>query len=250
MQRISCVRNTLFFLFAICSFTLTAAAEQNFTLLFDGTNLDGWKQSGNWKIQKDQSVHRTGPGGSLTYTKSKIPNNFELRFEWKVGEGANSGVYYRPGQYEYQILHNQKHVDGKNPRTSAGSLYFCMAPSHDATKPAGDWNTGRIVCKGSVIQHWLNEKKVIDFDYTDERWAFNVDLLEKRGAKLTSRGGQLSLQDHGDPVWYRNIALREIGDKESVSHKTVTPETLEPEILEAEQKKLNGILERRKQNAN
>ena len=136
---------------------------------------------------KGQSVHRVGPGGSLTYTKSKIPDDFELRFEWKVGEGANSGVYYRPGQYEYQILHNQKHVDGKNPRTSAASLYFCMAPSHDATKPAGQWNTGRIICKGTVIQHWLNEKKVIDFDYTAERWAFNVDLLEKRGANLTSR---------------------------------------------------------------
>ena len=50
-----------FFVFVICSFTLSATAEK-YTLLFDGTNLDGWKQSGNWKIQKDQSVHRVGPG--------------------------------------------------------------------------------------------------------------------------------------------------------------------------------------------
>ena len=250
MQRIARNLTVPFFVFVICSFTLSATAEKKFTLLFDGTNLDGWKQSGNWKIQKDQSVHRVGPGGSLTYTKSKIPDDFELRFEWKVGEGANSGVYYRPGQYEYQILHNQKHVDGKNPRTSAASLYFCMAPSHDATNPAGQWNTGRIVCKGTVIQHWLNGKKVIDFDYTDERWAFNLDLLEKRGAKLTSRGGQLSLQDHGDPVWYRNITLREISAEENISHKTVTPEKIKPEVLEAERIKLNGILERRKQNTN
>ena len=54
------------------------------------------------------------------------------------------------------------HVDGKNPRTSAASLYFCMAPSHDATKPPMQWNTGRIVCKGTVILHWLKGKKVID----------------------------------------------------------------------------------------
>ena len=250
MQRIARNLTVPFVVFVISSFTLSATAEKKFTLLFDGTNLDGWKHSGNWKIQKDQSVHRVGPGGSLTYTKSKIPDDFELRFEWKVGEGANSGVYYRPGQYEYQILHNQNHVDGKNPRTSAASLYFCMAPSHDATKPAGQWNTGRIVCKGTVIQHWLNGKKVIDFDYTAERWAFNVELLEKRGANLTSRGGHLSLQDHGDPVWYRNIRLREISDEESISHKTVTPENIKPEVLEAERKKLNGILERRKQNTN
>ena len=80
-----------FFVFVICSFTLSATAEKKFTLLFDGTNLDGWKQSGNWQIQKDQSVHRVGPGGSLTYTKSKIPDDFELRFEWKVGELMLSG---------------------------------------------------------------------------------------------------------------------------------------------------------------
>ena len=88
-----------------------------------------------------------------------------------------------------------------NPRTSAASLYFCMAPSHDATKPPMQWNTGRVVCKGTVIQHWLNGKKVIDFDYKDEQFAFNVDLLKKRGGDLAARGANLSLQDHGDPVW-------------------------------------------------
>lgn len=229
--------------------TSLQAAELEFVTLFDGTSLDGWKHAGNWEIQKDKSVHRTGGGGSLTYTARKIPDDFELRFEWKVGKGANSGVYYRPGQYEYQILHNQVHRDGLNPRTSAASLYFCMAPSHDATKPAGQWNSGRIVCKGSVIQHWLNGEKVIDFDYEDAMWVFHVELLRKRGANLAARGGQLSLQDHGDPVWYRNVKLREIGEDEDIAHKTVMPEKLKPEVLEAERKKLEGILERRKQAA-
>ena len=73
-------------------------------------------------------------GGSLTYSKRRLPDNFELRCQWKVNKGSNSGVYYRPGQYEYQILDNKVHRDGHNPRTSAASLYFCMAPSHDATK--------------------------------------------------------------------------------------------------------------------
>ena len=123
-----------------------------------------------------------------------------------------------------------------------------MAPSHDATKPAGQWNSGRIVCKGTVIQHWLNGKKVVDFDYTDKRWEFNVDLLRKRGADLNARGAQLSLQDHGDPVWYRNIQLREIRNNEDINHETVLPEKLSADVLEAERKKLEGILERRKQN--
>ena len=98
-----------------------------------------------------------------------------------------------------------------------------------------------------MIQHWLNGEKVIDFDYRDPKWAFNLDLLKKRGADLASRSGQLSLQDHGDPVWYRNIKIREVGPDENIRHKTVIPEKIEPEVLEAERKKLQGILERREQ---
>ena len=224
--------------------TLTHADEPDFQTLFDGSSLDGWKHSGNWKIE-DGTITRTGKGGSLVYAEETIPDDFELRFEWKVAEGSNSGVYYRPTQYEYQILDNGKHKDGKNPRTSAASLYFCMQPSADVTRPVGQWNKARIVCKGSVIQHWLNGTKVIDFDYNDPKWAFNVDMLKKRGGNLDARGAHLSLQDHGDPVWYRNIRLREIPAAEDIGHSDVEPAPIAPEVLEAEAKKLAGIVARR-----
>ena len=198
-----------------------------FALLFNGKDFQGWKQSGNWIVDKDGSISREKLGGSLVYQVAKIPNNFELRFQWKVAKGSNSGVYYRPGQYEYQILDNAVHVDGKNPRTSAASLYFCMAPSHDATRPVGEWNHGAIICKGSVIQHWLNGKKVIGFDYKDKEWAWNVDLLDKRGGKLAARGAFLSLQDHGDPVWYRGIKLRELKADDKIDALTARVTALE-----------------------
>ncbi|MBM79005.1 MAG: glycosyl hydrolase [Planctomycetaceae bacterium] len=217
-----------------------------FALLFNGKDFQGWKQSGNWIVDKDGSISREKLGGSLVYQVAKIPNNFELRFQWKVAKGSNSGVYYRPGQYEYQILDNAVHVDGKNPRTSAASLYFCMAPSHDATRPVGEWNHGAIICKGSVIQHWLNGKKVIGFDYKDKEWAWNVDLLDKRGGKLAARGAFLSLQDHGDPVWYRGIKLRELKADDKIDESSVKPAEISKEVLEAEAKKLEGILKRRK----
>nr|WP_236649588.1 family 16 glycoside hydrolase [Rhodopirellula sp. SM50] len=220
------------------------AQDKTFQTLFDGSSLDGWKHSGNWVIE-DGVVTRTGKGGSLVYNAAKVPDDFELRFEWKVAAGSNSGVYYRPGQYEYQILDNSKHRDGKNPRTSAASLYFCMQPSADKTRPVGQWNEARIVCKGSVIQHWLNGSKVIDFDYQDPKWAFNVDMLKQRGGDVASRGGQLSLQDHGDPVWYRNIRIRTIPAGEDIGHGDVTPETIAPDVLKAEAEKLAGIVARR-----
>lgn len=218
--------------------------EQGFELLFNGKDLKNWDQSGNWEVQEGV-IARTGKGGSLTLKQQPLPDDFELKFEWKVGEGSNSGVYYRPGQYEYQVLDNQKHVDGKNPRTSAASLYFCMPPSQDATRPVGEWNQGRIVCKGTVIQHWLNGKKVIDFDYTDPRYAWHVELLANRGAQLTDRGGVLYLQDHGDPVWYRGIKLRTIPGDESLDRSPVKPATVSDEALAAEQLKLQRIMENR-----
>ncbi len=218
--------------------------ETGFELIFNGSDFQGWSQKGNWVIENGV-LTRQGRGGSLTYQVAKVPDDFELRFEWKVASRSNSGIYYRPGQYEYQILHNQEHPDGKNPRTSAASLYFCMAPSHDATKPVGEWNSGRVVCKGSVIQHWLNGVKVIDFDYGEDRWSFNVEMLRQRGANLNDRGGHLFLQDHGDPVWYRAIKLRSIPKNEDIGHQTVEPEKLAPAVLKAERLKLQRILERR-----
>ncbi|MBI1310660.1 DUF1080 domain-containing protein [bacterium] len=218
--------------------------QAGFELLFNGRDLTGWKHSGNWKVA-DGVITREGRGGSLTYDVKKVPDDFELRFEWKVAKGSNSGVYYRPGQYEYQILDNAVHADGKNPRTSAASLYFCMAPSHDATAPVGEWNAGRIVCKGSIIQHWLNGKKVIDFDYSDPKWVFNVELLRQRGADLNARAGSLFLQDHGDPVWYRSIRMRSIPAEEMIEHNDVEPAEIPAAVLEAERKKLEGIVKRR-----
>lgn len=214
--------------------TLTQAEkESGFELLFNGNDLGGWQQNGNWKVE-DGAFGRADKGGGITFKTKPIPNDFELTFEWKVAKGSNSGVYYRPGQYEYQILDNAHHGDGKNPRTSAASLYFCMPPSKDATKPVGEWNTGRIVCKGTVIQHWLNGEKVIDFDYTDPKYAWEVELLDIRGADLSKRGAQLHLQDHGDPVWYRNIKLRTLGADAKLDRTPVTPGAVPEEKLKYE----------------
>ena len=222
--------------------------QQGFQSLFNGKEMKGWKHSGNWKVE-DAVLTRSGKGGSLIYEAQKLPDVFELKFEWKVAEGSNSGVYYRPGQYEYQILDNQKHADGKNPRTSAASIYFCMAPSHDATRQVGEWNKGRIVCQGTVIQHWLNGQKVIDLDYTDPRYAWHVELLANRGGNLADRGANLSLQDHGDPVWYRGIKLRTIPAEEKMERSPVEPAKISDSVLAAEQRKLQRIMENRARQA-
>ncbi|MAI72318.1 MAG: glycosyl hydrolase [Rhodopirellula sp.] len=227
---------------------LTKAAQGKgvFEALSKGDTLEDWKHNGNWQIQAGV-ISRQGKGGSLVYMGKKVPDDFELKFEWKVGKGSNSGIYYRPTQYEYQILDNDVHADGKNPRTSAASLYFCVPPSRDNTKPVGQWNTGRIICKGTIVQHWLNGEKVIHLDYQDPKWASNVEMLKQRGGNLDARGAHLSLQDHGDPVWYRKLQLKELHPEDKIDLTEVQPAKIKPEVLEAEKKKLAGIIQRRTQ---
>lgn len=220
-----------------------SAEEQRlgFEALFDGKSFTGWEQKGNWVIVEG-AFYRKDKGGDLTWKVKQIPDDFELRFEWKVSKGCNSGVYYRPGQYEYQVLDNVGSPYGENPRQAAASLFFCMAPSRDATRPVGEWNEGRVVAKGTVLQHWLNGEAVIDFDYTDPKWAKEIELLRIRGANLTARGAFLRLQDHGQDVWFRNLRLRTIPPEEKLTRHPFTPMPVPPAALEKENERVRQML--------
>jgi hypothetical protein len=244
------------FLFAAISlltmFPLVAVAiepaekELGFVELFDGKSFDGWKHNGNWEIE-DGVFARVRKGGNLTYTAGLVPDDFELRFDWKVSKGCNSGVYYRPGQVEYQVLDDENSPYGENPRQSAASLFFCMAPSKRAAKPFGEWNTARIISKDTVIEHWLNGERVLSFDYTNPKWADQVKLLGIRGGDLTGRGGKLFLQDHGQNVWFRNLRLRTIPATEPlVPDPEFEPMQVPAAALKKEETRVQAMLNRSK----
>lgn len=222
---------------------VSRVANNAFISLFDGKTFTGWEHGGNWTIE-DGVFARKDKGGSLTYTAATVPDDFELRFDWKVSKGCNSGVYYRPAQYEYQVLDNVNSPYGENPRQAAASLFFCMAPSRDATRPVGEWNEGRVLCKGAVIQHWLNGVRVIDFDYTDPKWSKEIELLRIRGADLAARGGRLSLQDHGADVWFKNLRWRAIpADEVVAADPAFQPMPIPPAALEKENERVRNLLE-------
>ena len=206
-----------------------------------GSDLSGWRMrqgtdAGCWSVS-DGILKATPP--CVDIITDREFDDFQLRLEFRYPPGSNSGVYYRPGQYEYQILDNKKHQDGINPRTSAASLYFCVAPSRDATRPVGQWNQARVICQGTVIQHWLNGEKIIDFDYTDPKYASRVERLELRGGKLAARGRNLMLQDHGDPVWYRGFKLKTLSGSDKLDRTPVTEQKMSAEALKKEQQVLS-----------
>jgi len=194
--------------------------------LFDGSSTDAWrgyKQSAfpteGWTVEEGALKAVKGGHGDIV-TKEKY-RDFELELEWRVSPGANSGIFYHATEEfdaiyqsapEMQILDNDTHPDGKEPKTSAGSLYALIAPSAGALKPVGDWNRVRIVAKGSHVEHWLNGKKVVDFELGSD--ALNSLIKSSKFASwpgfAKSAEGYIGLQNHGDDVWFRNVRIRRL----------------------------------------
>jgi hypothetical protein len=109
-----------------------------------------------------------------------------------------------------QILDNARHPDGKSPLTSAGANYGLHAPVRDVTRPVGEWNDVRLVVAGARVEHWLNGIKVVEYELWSPAW----ESLVKTSKFVTmpaygrAKRGRIALQDHGDPVWFRNITIR------------------------------------------
>ncbi len=199
-------------------------ADAGWLLLFDGASTDGWRgynQSGvpgGWQVE-DGTLTRAGGGGDLIYDRQFV--DFDLRIEWKVSEGGNSGILYRAEEgldaiyksaVEMQVLDDERHADGRSPYTSAGAVYGLYPAPRGVVRPAGQWNSARIVARGPHVEHWLNGVKLATYELGSPDWASRV-----AGSKFvewpefgTSLRGYIGLQDHGDQVWYRNIKLREL----------------------------------------
>lgn len=216
-------------LFAAEPNTLTAAEKSaGWKLLFDGKTLDGWRGykteavNPGWKVQDGAIALTVAKAGDLV-TKGEFAD-FEFSFEWKIVEAGNSGVIYRAGlgdsaPYrtgpEYQVLDNQKAADNKKANHLAGSLYdLGEAPPKDVTKPVGQWNEGKIVVRGWHIEHWLNGVKLVDQDLSTAKGKADLAESKFKGAgweKFASLSrGHIALQEHGNPVYFRSLKIREL----------------------------------------
>lgn len=198
--------------------------EAGWKLLFDGRTTNGWRgfkqesMPDGWQVQ-DGTLARVSGGGDIVTVKEY--ENFDLRLEWKVAPGGNSGIFWRVSEDrnyvwetapEMQILDDDAHRDGLSPTTSAGADYALYAPKVDAAKPAGEWNSVRIRVDGANVTYWMNDKKIVEYELWSEEWEKRVG--ESKFADLDGFGrntkGHIALQDHGDAVWFRNIRILEL----------------------------------------
>lgn len=225
----------LLFIIAACEAPETQVVEdkqeEEWQTLFAGDGFDRWKgfQSdsipGKWVVD-DNAIHydpeAEGSGGDIV-TRDEY-GNFELSFDWKISECGNSGVIYlasESGDYEqpwntgpeYQILDNTCHADAEvGTHRQAGANYDVHGPAEDLTRPAGEWNEARIVVDSMRVEHWLNGTMVVEYELGSDEWEERV--AESKWTEYpgygTMREGRIALQDHGDPVWFRNIRIREL----------------------------------------
>jgi hypothetical protein len=204
------------------SMTLGAPAprhDQRTVVLFDGSSWDGWMSreggSSAWEVQGDGSVLVRG-GDAVS---GREAGDFQLHLEFlcpplegRLGQArANSGVYLQ-GRYELQVLDSFGDAAASN---GCGGFYSIAAPLVNASRPAGEWQTYDVVFlaprfaeDGSVTQ---NPRVTVLHNGIVIHNNLELPATTPGGLdRLMVRKGPLLLQDHGDPVRYRNIWLREL----------------------------------------
>lgn len=205
-------------------------------LLFDGNDFKGWRQCNgkempkNWIIDDNAMKVFTAEGkkpgegsnGDILYDRKF--KNFELSVDWKASKMANSGIFYDvrevPGQPIYyaapevQILDNTDATDNKVASHLAGSLYDMIAADQKTVHPAGEWNTIVITVNNGKVTHVQNGVKVCEYELWTPAWdamVLNSKFKTFKGfTEGISKEGFIGLQDHGYPVWFRNIKIHEL----------------------------------------
>jgi hypothetical protein len=211
--------------------------KEGWVLLFNGQDFSGWRQCNgtdmpkNWIIEEDAMKVFTGEGkdpgrganGDILYAEKKF-KDFEFSIDWKASKMANSGIFFNirevPGEPIYyaapeiQVLDNVDATDNKVDSHLAGSLYDMIAADPKTVNPAGEWNTILIRMKDGKVTHIQNGVKVVEYELWTSEWdelVANSKFKNFPGfTEGISKEGFIGLQDHGYPVWFRNIKVREL----------------------------------------
>jgi hypothetical protein len=225
-------KNLLFVFLLLINCISKADPGKGWISLFDGKSLDGWhhfnnsKQIQNWKVENGSLVclGAKGPSGSGDIISDRSFKNFELRWEWKVNLGSNSGVFYHiveDPKYkraietspEYQIIDDVNFPSKLESSQMAGADYALYSPSDKKVlKPIGEWNTSRIIFKNGRVEHWLNDVRIVKFKAWTKAWykLKSVSKWKDYPDYGISKEGKIGLQDHGNKAYFKNIQIKEL----------------------------------------
>jgi hypothetical protein len=187
--------------------------------LFDGKDFSAWQEpaAAKWKVVDGIMTWEKGCGN--IWTKEKF-GDFVLDLEVKVQKDTNSGLFLRSpkgeenwlnGSIEIQVLGSYG-PDRKPGKHDMGAMYDCLAPSVAAEKPLGEWNHYVLTFKGNLLKIVLNDKTILEANLDDwKETGKNPDGSKNKfntAYKDMAKVGHFGLQDHGAPVWYRNVKIK------------------------------------------
>lgn len=192
--------------------------------LFDGTTMDQWRGYRNedisaWHVT-DGILTKDRSTGDLVTRRQY--GDFELELDWRISKGGNAGIFYRGTEEydhiywsapEYQILDDANAPDGRNRLTSSGSDYAVYPSPAGFVKPAGEWNSTRIIVRGNHVEHWLNGHKLLEYELGSADWAARVKASKFKAWPDYGKAaiGYIGIQgDHNGELSLRNIRIREL----------------------------------------
>lgn len=206
----------------------SVSSANEFISLFDGETLNGWVTlddrpvTRGWEVV-DGTIHvKVEKERADSIKTTRVFENFELEFEWRVARGGNSGVKYLAKESrsdrgvgyfgcEFQLLDDGNHKNGRTPNKTAGSLYGLYPPSagQKKLKPLNEFNQSRVVVDNGHLEHWLNGRKIVDATIGSQDWNARVAKSKVSSVKDFAVGpGVILLQEHLSEAWFRNIRIR------------------------------------------
>lgn len=205
------------------------AQGDGFKPLFDGKSLDGWRgykkadaSETRWKVENGLVTIPENDGkdtrGQRDIITTGTYDQFDLRWEWKVAQGGNSGLKYFVLEdeasaigHEYQMIDDERHPDAKiGPHRQTAALYDVFPAADRPLKPAGEWNDSQVIVKGKHVEHWLNGKRVLQYELDSPE--LKAAVAKSKFKDIARFGkpqkGHILIQDHGNAVWYRNVRIK------------------------------------------
>lgn len=204
--------------------------EQGYKLLFDGKDMNGWrtfqnKSAASWSVDSG-TLHCKGSDanyGAITadlMTKDQY-QNFDFSVDYKISPKGNSGILYlvtEDSAYsylsgpEYQIIDDKNFPEKLEDWQLTGANYAMNPAPAAEPNPPGEWNHARIVKNGNHVEHWLNGKKVVEYDLHSDEW--NKNKMAEKWKDVASYGasdkGYITFQNHGSEAWFKNIKIKEL----------------------------------------
>jgi len=209
--------------------------NEGWQLLFNGVTMSEWHGYNQDRIPQEWQVvdgtlffQGRAKEDAPTHICGDIATNqtfadFHLKIEWKISVNGNSGIMFHVQEDpvyrtpwltgpEMQLLDNEGHHDGRLTKHRAGDLYDLISCSKETVKPVGEWNQAEIIVHKSKLSFIQNGEEVVVTTLWDDEWKKLVEDSKFKDMEgfAKSSSGKITLQDHGDPVWFRNIKIKEL----------------------------------------